>query len=95
MNAKRAEKQHCIDVQGRVPHTEEIKAAIRIRAGTMANLARSWGYKSVAIRMCLFKPYPKLEKKIAEYLGVKPEQLWPSRYDSKGNSLHQGRWHKP
>ena len=31
----------------------------------------------------------RVEKQIAKALGVRPHQIWPSRWDAKGNRLPQ------
>lgn len=62
-------------------HPEDIKAAIRKKGVSMAQLARANGYKSPRTFSNVFNvPYPKVQRIIAEFLGVTPETIWPSRY---------------
>lgn len=65
-------------------HKEDIKAAIRKCGTTMKGLALSHGYRSVdACAQALQRPYPKMERIIAAKIGVRPEEIWPSRYTAK------------
>ncbi|MBI6262380.1 helix-turn-helix domain-containing protein, partial [Proteus mirabilis] len=47
-------------------HPADIIAALRKRGTTLAN--------------ALSRPWPKGEKIIADFLGVAPSEIWPSRY---------------
>lgn len=60
--------------------SERIKAEIRIRAGSLGALARRHDYDRTAISIALKKPWPDVEKIIANLLGVSPRELWPERY---------------
>ncbi|MDD2870116.1 helix-turn-helix transcriptional regulator [Neomegalonema sp.] len=65
-------------------HPEEIKAAIRMRGSNMAELSRQHGYGASAVRQALRRPYPAMERIVADHLGVAPEAIWPDRYDPDG-----------
>jgi Ner family transcriptional regulator len=66
-------------------HPEEIKAAIRMRGSTLTKLGKPHGYNSrAAVSAALRRPWPKLEAIIAEFLGMQPETIWPSRYEQRG-----------
>lgn len=91
MTPARRGQQHCLNAQAIGPHPEEIKARIRMRGVTMSDLSRSWGYSEGAVRLALHGPYPKIERLIAKFLGTKPSELWPDRYDSKGHPLTKER----
>ena len=63
---------------------QDILAAIRKRGITAAELARRNGYANPAAFYNVFKaPYPKVQNIIADYLGVTPQEIWPTRYMSK------------
>lgn len=65
-------------------HKEDIKAAVRKRGLTMKGLSTANGYRSVdACSQALHRPYPKVERIIAAFVGVTPETIWPSRYGGK------------
>lgn len=62
----------------------DILAEIRKRGTTLAALARHHEYENPRSLNNVFRtPYPKAERIIAEFLGKKPEDIWPSRYQEK------------
>lgn len=63
-------------------HREDIKAAIRRRGVTLAELAGCFGVHRSAVSIALQRPYPRLEAMIAKFLGETPQAIWPSRYDT-------------
>lgn len=74
-------------------HPEEIKAAIRMRGSSMAELSRQNGYGISAVRQVLRRPWPAIEQLVADHLGVPPQEIWPDRYGDDGlpNRLLFGR----
>ncbi len=63
-------------------HTEDIKAAIRKKGTTLAELARHHGYSNPGpFYNALKVPYPKVERIIARFLDLEPASIWPSRYE--------------
>jgi len=74
-------------------HPEEIKAAIRMRGSSMAELSRQYGYGVSAVRQVLRRPWPAVERIVAETIGVTPQEIWPDRYGEDGmpNRLLFGR----
>lgn len=74
-------------------HPEEIKAAIRMRGSTMADLSRQNGYVDSVVKQVLRKPWPAVERIVADFLGVEPSEIWPDRYGPDGmpNRLLFGR----
>ena len=65
-------------------HPAEVIAAIWIRKSSITRLSRKHGYATDGLKLALRQPWPKAEKIIADFLGVKPQEIWPSRYDEKG-----------
>jgi lambda repressor-like predicted transcriptional regulator/phage repressor protein C with HTH and peptisase S24 domain len=65
-------------------HPEEIKAAIRKTGMTLSDLSRSAGFSDGAAKRALLIPWPRIEVVIATRLGLKPEEIWPSRYTPEG-----------
>jgi len=68
---------------------EWIKYQLRLRECSTAKLARQLGVTDRAIRAVKTTPYPRMERAIAEALGVKTQELWPERWDSEGNPKRQ------
>lgn len=58
-----------------------IRFAVHERGLTLKGLTLANGYRSVdAVAQCLHRPYPKVERILAEAIGERPETIWPSRY---------------
>lgn len=70
-------------------HRERIKAELRIRYGSITDLAVRWGYHRAAVSHALRRPLfsQPLEIKIADALGVTPHTLWPDRWTPEGAPL--------
>lgn len=51
---------------------------------SIRRLSAELGYSPVSLKGALHKPWPKAEEGIAEYLGLPPWAIWPSRYDENG-----------
>lgn len=65
-------------------HPEDIKAAIRKDGSTLAALARRNRVSRQMMSMALHaRVSSRAEKVIAEFLGLHPMKIWPSRYDAK------------
>ena len=73
---------------------EDIKAAIRKTGITLNELSRRNGYCVAAVRITLRRRWPAVEAIVAEHLGRKPQDIWPSRYDPDGVPLRGVRSNK-
>ena len=74
---------HLVPLDG-FARKEWIKFQLRVRGSSLSALARELGVSRHAPRLALVKPYPKMERAIADKLGLKPMELWPERYDETG-----------
>ncbi|NOH26502.1 helix-turn-helix domain-containing protein [Vibrio europaeus] len=63
-------------------HRADIVAALKKRGLSVRQLSREAGLGENTLANALRSPWPKGEKIIAEAIGMKPDQLWPSRYRS-------------
>lgn len=72
-------------------HKEDIKAAIRKRGVTLEDLALANGYARSTVRATLIQPSPNVQALIAEFLGVTPQEIWPSRYEADGTPRRSNR----
>lgn len=57
---------------------------LALRGYTYASLGREIGAPRTTVRAAVRKPYPAIERVIAAKLGLRPEQIWPERYDARG-----------
>ena len=73
-----------------VGRREWIKAALRARGHTLGGIAREFGLSRTAAQQALWKPYPRMERAIAEKLGMQPEDIWPGRYERRASRRCRG-----
>lgn len=62
---------------------------------TMVGLARKHKFSPSYLRNALVRRLFKAEQIIAGAIGIPASEIWPDRYDAKGNPLHRGRAAKP
>lgn len=69
-------------------HPEDIKAAVRKAGSTLAALGRQNGLSRQQMSLaCHARVSSKAESIIADFLGLHPMKIWPSRYGKTGNRL--------
>lgn len=61
---------------------EFIVAELKMRKLSLSGLGLSHNLSRHTLKNALDKPCPKYEKIIAEALGMKPSEIWPSRYEA-------------
>lgn len=61
-------------------HRQDIMSEIRKRGSTLAELGRRNGCKPATAYNVFHRPYPKMERIIAEFLDMAPKDIWPTRY---------------
>jgi len=66
-------------------HPEDIKAAVRKKAGTMIELANRHGVSHSLIHAAIIRPQPSGNRIIADFLGKSVHELWPEWFDEDGN----------
>ena len=72
-------------------HREEIKARLRQRGWSFRRIGRYYGYKDHRTPGdVLRRPWPFMEKVIAEILDVSPSTIWPERYTRDGRPIGIG-----
>lgn len=77
-------------------HPEDIKAAIRKRGITLAELALRADVSKQAVSAALDRrSSERIDKVIAEFIGLKPHQIWPSRYNAKGQRIRYRSTRQP
>lgn len=70
------------------PSTDEgrrewIKARLKLAGYTLGGLARELGLSRTASQRALWRSYPRMERIIAEKLGLSPQEIWPERYEAR------------
>lgn len=61
-----------------------IKYRLELAGYSLSSLARELGVSRHAPKLALDRPYPRMERAIAEKIGVPPHEIWTERYDENG-----------
>lgn len=83
-------------------HPADVIAAVRKAGTSLRQLSLAHGYAADTASKVLRRPWPALERIIADALGREPWEIWPSRYTedrqprraaprTKGRSNRRGR----
>src|SRR5579864_8332155 len=67
-------------------HPADVLAALKKRGKTLSGLSRAHGYHATAAGKALKKSWPAMEALIAAELSLRPEDIWPTRYDRPHHS---------
>lgn len=62
-------------------HRAFIVAMIKEKGKTLSQLSIEAGLHPRTLGNVLDRKYPKGEKIIADFVGMKPEEIWPTRYE--------------
>lgn len=62
-------------------HPARIKYELALRGLSLADIGRRRGLAQFSIYDVLRKKVPLSEQAVAEALGVRPDEIWPSRYN--------------
>lgn len=68
---------------------EWIKYQLRSHGTSLAQLSRAQRVSDAAVKNVKRVPYPRMERAIADALGLEPIDLWPERWNADGTPLRQ------
>jgi len=68
-------------------HRADIIAAVHKRGTSLRRLAVKVGFAQSTLRSALFKPHPKANAAVADFIGVPLNELWPAWYGPDGAPL--------
>lgn len=64
---------------------QRIRQELKLRGVTMREVGRRAGYGNIdSSRSVFHQSSPPAERVIAEILNLRPQDIWPSRYDADG-----------
>ena len=66
-----------------------VKYQIHMQGRTMSAVADEAGVKRQTLYQAFQRSYPRMEKIIADAVGLEPAVLWPERYDRHGLPLYR------
>lgn len=72
---------------------DEVLAALHSEGLTLRGLAARHGLDTQAIACVQFRSSPLSQGRIAEALGVAPQQIWPNRYEADGSPISRKEGH--
>ena len=61
-------------------HPADIVAQVKKKGSSLAALSRHSGLAGSTLSNVLHRRWPKGERIVAEFIGVSPEVIWPTRY---------------
>lgn len=61
-----------------------VKYQLAIQGSSMAEVAKTTGVQRTTLYHVFKRPYPRMEKILADALGLTPQELFPERYDANG-----------
>lgn len=68
---------------------EWIKYQLRRKGSSLAQLARELGVSDSPVKNTKRVPYPRMERAIADALGLEPIDIWPERWNADGTPQRQ------
>lgn len=91
-HAERYVTNHSVEKTSRKDwHPADIKATLEKAGWTLRALAAHHGIKdSSSLSHTFGRSYPLNEKRIADAIGVPPQEIWPSRYYDDGSKKPRG-----
>jgi Ner family transcriptional regulator len=73
-------------------HRADIKCALAKKGWTLRQLALHHDYCGHYFNMVFNHKHFNAQRIIAETIGVKPWDIWPSRYEADGTPLRKNAW---
>jgi Ner family transcriptional regulator len=66
---------------------DQVKKLLKATGITLSELGIQHGFSPSAVSIALRKRQPFVQAVIAQQLGMKPQEIWPSRYDENGSPI--------
>jgi len=66
---------------------------LQVKGFSLRSFAKTHGLKPGTVGVVFSRPYPRMERLIGDTLGLAPQEIWPSRYDSAGRPNRRNRWY--
>ena len=70
-----------------------VRLNLGLKGFTFQSFAEKHGVKPGTVGVVFSRPYPRMERLIADTLGIDPWTIWPERYDSAGRSNRPNLWY--
>ena len=76
--------------RGRGWHKADIVAAVRKTGSTLSAISLGLGLTRSAASRALILPHERVNRAIAEQIGVPPHRIWPQWFDASGQRIGSG-----
>jgi Ner family transcriptional regulator len=73
---------------------EWVKFCLRLKGYTLKSFGQEHGVTAGSVGTVFGRPYPRMEKLLADALGIEPWSLWPSRYGKDKKSNRPNLWYR-
>lgn len=73
-------------------HRADIKASLEKKGWSLRQLALHHGYCGHYFCEVFLRKHFNAQRLIAEAIGVKPWDIWPSRYEADGTPIRKNAW---
>jgi len=73
-------------------HPADVVAAVRKAGWSLRQASLAHGLTAGNLSKALRRSYPAAEERIAAIIGVKPHDIWPSRYHPDGTARKRGAY---
>lgn len=70
-------------------HWADVKAALEKAGTNLTRVSEAADYTPDAASKVQYKSWPHLQTLIARAIGKRPQDIWPSRYDDRGNPIRR------
>ncbi|MRJ41164.1 hypothetical protein AKK86_02525 [Idiomarina sp. FenBw--71] len=95
MNNKSCKKARVAPGPASDMHPADVKCALEKAGWSLRQLSKKHNLSPSAFAKALVTRVPRLQKIIADELGINPWDIWPSRYDAQNNPIKFKRGRKP
>jgi lambda repressor-like predicted transcriptional regulator len=73
---------------------EWVKFCLHLKGYALKSFAQRHGITAGTVGVVFSRPFPRMEKLIAETLETLPQDLWPERYDKNGKPNRPNLWYR-
>jgi Ner family transcriptional regulator len=72
---------------------EWVKFCLHLKGYTLKSFGQRHGVTAGTVGVVFSRPFPRMEKLIADILETPPQNLWPSRYGEDGLPNRENAWY--
>jgi lambda repressor-like predicted transcriptional regulator len=73
---------------------EWVKFRLRLKGHSLKSFGRQYGIKAGTVGVVFSRPYPRMERLLADALETQPWELWPDRYGPDHKPNRPNLWYQ-